>query len=496
MALSIFFQSPTVLLAAVFLALLVVPALYRLSPIHPLAHVPGPNLPRISSFWLVYHSWAGNEATVVHKLHQKYGRIVCTGPNSVDIADGEALHAIYTEKGGFRKPGFYANFSVDGHQTIFTQTDPNERLPRAKAVLPAFSAASLRRGRHLVEQCAKDWVDVMKLESQSGKPVDVLRLSNSFAADSVGLYLLGQRFGALESRRAAAIERGSRPTDLEGGRARGDGLVEFFDAIGRYWYLPPWAFNKLEWLRWKLFPNEAMLANLDIMDAFVNRVVDAAISDKQGLAWTYQGRLLQAGFSESETRAQTKDALFAGIDTTGMNLAVIVFNLAKHPDTYTRLRQEILDAKAGDDDFQSLPYLRAVVQESFRVGKVNPTRFPRVVPAGGWCFKDTFFPAGVEISCAPFDLHNDESVFERPDEFRPERWLNANKDMHRDVIPFGVGARRCIAMYLASMELYCAIQKLAEDDVLAGAKCCSDNIEIMEWFNSKFVGAKANLKWV
>ena len=51
--------------------------------------------------------------------------------------------------------------------------------------------------------------------------------------------------------------------------------------------------------------------------------VDAAMAEKLGLAYTFPGRLLQAGFSESIARAESKDALFAGIDTTEYKLVVI-----------------------------------------------------------------------------------------------------------------------------------------------------------------------------
>jgi hypothetical protein len=45
------------------------------------------------------------------------------------------------------------------------------------------------------------------------------------------------------------------------------------------------------------------------------------------------------------------------------------------------------------------------------------------------------------------------------------------------------------------MELYCAVQRLVEQDVLKGAKCCSDRIEILEWFNSRVTDERIELVW-
>src|SRR5438105_2272604 len=65
----------------------------------PLSHVPGPSLWAASSSFLNYSTWIGTECTTVHQLHLRYGAVVRTGPDSVDIADGDALAPIYVDKG-------------------------------------------------------------------------------------------------------------------------------------------------------------------------------------------------------------------------------------------------------------------------------------------------------------------------------------------------------------------------------------------------------------
>lgn len=125
----------------------------------------------------------------------------------------------------------------------------------------------------------------------------------------------------------------------------------------------------------------------------------------------------------------------------------------------------------------------------------NPSRLPRVVPAGGWTFGGTYLPAGTEVSYTPYELHYNGEVFEDSADFRPERWLDANNQMEKDSIPFGIGPRQCIARNFAIMELFCTVQRLAEESVLDGARCCKEKIEILEWFNSKVVGERIDLIW-
>jgi cytochrome P450 family 12 len=71
------------------------------------------------------------------------------------------------------------------------------------------------------------------------------------------------------------------------------------------------------------------------------------------------------------------DMIGAGVDTTSAALSFTLYNLAKHPDKQEILRQEILKILPTKDsvlDVKSLdnvPYLRAVIKESFRIYPVT-----------------------------------------------------------------------------------------------------------------------------
>jgi cytochrome P450 len=468
---------PVSTLALLPLLLLVFRSLHRIY-LSQLSYIPGPSLWATTSSFLNYHAWKGTECRTVHTLHLRYGSIVRTGPNSVDISDGDALGPIYVEKGGFRKTPFYANFDIDGYKSIFSEVDPASRTQRAKAVLPLFSTGNLRSRSDVIYRCVDTMVVRMKEESRSGKPVNVLNLTRSLATDATSAYLFDESYEGLEEKDK---------------QLSASGMVDSFVAVGRFWYLPSWTFQALEWLGQKIWEEPEVAGSMERVDRFVKRVVEKATAEKT--SGTYPARLLEDGISESETRAQCKDLIFAGTDSTGMNLATICFMLAKHPECYQKLRKEVLAAKPTEAELQSLPYLQGVVREGLRLSMANPSRLPRLVPAGGWTFKGTYLPYGTAVSCTPYELHLNPSVFEDPLEFKPERWQNATEKMIRDLIPFGLGARQCIARNLATMELYCAVQRLIEEDVLRGARCCEDGIEILEWFNSKVVGEKIELQW-
>ncbi|KAH8653520.1 cytochrome P450 oxidoreductase [Xylariales sp. PMI_506] len=490
---------PQALITAVIapILLLAVRYLYRISPWHPLYAVPGPLLARATSLWLIYHAWIGDESTAVHELHEKYGAVVCTGPDSVDIADGEALQRIYVERGGFLKPEFYQNFDIDGHHSLFSATDPSHRAPRAKPVSPVFSTANLRGGATTIAGAVDGFVRRLEREVEKAREgsnrVEVLQVCRGLALDAISSYLFGIKYGGCEediNQQQSSDSKGS-----ERGGMTASQMVDSFVAVGKSWYLPCWAFQLHERITGLIWSDEKVDASMNMVREYVARVVDQAAQDDKGD--TYPARLLRAGFSEDEVRAQCIDVVFAGTDSTAMNLATICFMLAKTPSAYQALRREILETQPSDDQLQQLPYLRGVVREGLRMSMANPTRLPRVVPQGGYQFKEHFLPAGTVVSCTPYELHFNPDVYEEPHSFKPERWLAENKpteEMNRDWIPFGLGSRQCIARNLATVELFKAVSEIAANDSLAGLQSVGDRIEIVEWFNSHVHSGKIELQ--
>jgi hypothetical protein len=135
---------PTITSILIPIVLLSARSLYRVL-FHPLSHIPGPLLPKLTSLWLHYHAYIGDEASAIRRLHVTYGVLVRVSPNEVDISDADAIQPIYVSKGGFPKADCYANFDIDGHKTIFSTTDHEYRAVRAKAVMPLFSTKAQRK---------------------------------------------------------------------------------------------------------------------------------------------------------------------------------------------------------------------------------------------------------------------------------------------------------------------------------------------------------------
>jgi cytochrome P450 len=102
-----------------------------------------------------------------------------------------------------------------------------------------------------------------------------------------------------------------------------------------------------------------------------------------------------------------------------------------------------------------LPYTEAVLLEIQRRGNVVPTALLHTVNATTH-LENYVLPKGTHIIPNLTVVLMDPAVFPNPDKFIPERFLNENGSFvpHPNVVPFGVGKRRCLGETLAKAELF------------------------------------------
>ncbi|KAH0150306.1 cytochrome P450 oxidoreductase, partial [Aureobasidium melanogenum] len=154
--------------------------------------------------------------------------------------------------------------------------------------------------------------------------VDVLVLTRGLAMDAVSSYLLRKSYGALEEDMEQVP---ATSTDVKSNLSAG-AFVDTFVGVGRFFYLPKWIFVMVELLSGKLYGTQKTKDSMSKVDQFVTDVVEEAHAGDG----SFPGCMLQAGLTPEEVAAQCKDLLFAGTDTSGMNLATLCWQLARNPD--------------------------------------------------------------------------------------------------------------------------------------------------------------------
>lgn len=186
--------------------------------------------------------------------------------------------------------------------------------------------------------------------------------------------------------------------------------------------------------------------------------------------------------SEKGTLRLTDEGLTiigAGTVTTAHTLAVIFFHLLSDPAILSKLQKELASASQEKttvhwDDLTNLSYLSAIISEGLRLSFGVSHRLQRISPDVPLQYKDWTIPAGVPVSMTQMFIMQDTTIFPRPEEFIPERWLEAENrgDGFKDtrfpeprlakkfLVPFSRGSRACLGMNLAYAEIFLTIGTL------------------------------------
>ncbi len=200
--------------------------------------------------------------------------------------------------------------------------------------------------------------------------------------------------------------------------------------------------------------------------------------------------------TDQELRDELVTLLLAGHETTATSVAWAIERLVRHPDKLARLVAEIdalspmhpdgspmhpdgspmhPDGRAltGTSGQASRPssqgaggdeYMQAVISETLRVRPVVPLvvrvlQTPLQVGARE-------LPAGTRVVPSIYLTNRNPSVYDSPEEFRPERFLE--RAGGRDInpyswIPFGGGIRRCIGASFATLEMKLMLQTMLSE---------------------------------
>lgn len=180
--------------------------------------------------------------------------------------------------------------------------------------------------------------------------------------------------------------------------------------------------------------------------------------------------LLESTLPESEKSTdrvaqEAQTLVAAGSATTSFFLKSAMYFVLADPKILWKLRVELdkaiptLSETPPSHSLQQLPFLTAVVKETSRLVPGAFCRLGRIAPDEDLRCGSYNFPAGTIISMTSWLMHNDPSIFQDPESFQPQRWLD-NPKLEKYLVPFSKGSRACLGINLAYAEIYCTLAVL------------------------------------
>jgi len=153
-----------------------------------------------------------------------------------------------------------------------------------------------------------------------------------------------------------------------------------------------------------------------------------------------------------------QDIFMAGTDTSSITMEWALAELLRNPNVMEKAREEI-DSVTGnssrlieESDVVNLPYMRAIVKETLRLHPTSPMIGRESSENINVCGFDIREKTWLLVNL--WSMGRDPKVWEKPLEFRPERFMGEEKQFdvrgqNFQLMPFGTGRRACPGASLA-----------------------------------------------
>lgn len=241
--------------------------------------------------------------------------------------------------------------------------------------------------------------------------------------------------------------------------------VDAWDDLDRIWapllktiqHISPGA-----WIFWRRIPSPGYRRQLAALDEYLHGIIRRrrAAERRSDLLQ----HLIDAGLDDRLIRDQMLTMLIAGHDTSTALLAWTFYLLGTHPQLQGELVQAIDEAiganPPGATPAWQPPLLDQVIKESLRL--YPPIHIGNRMVDQDMQFDGQRVAAGERLFYSIYLTHRDPGVWEKPDEFHPDRFASGRKTPPFAYVPFGGGPRSCIGAAFGQVEARIVLARLLQ----------------------------------
>lgn len=370
------------------------------------------------------------------ELHALYGPLVRVGPNHVSVACGTEIQKLYGISTKFHKSDFYSMFDIrtptgQVASTTFSVRDEAVHKAKKRPVANAFSMSTLRELEPMNDACSEIFME--KLAGFVGKDMDLGTWLHWYAFDVISSITFSNRLGFMEQEK-----------DVDNIIEAIEGRLVYNSIVGQAPWLHKFLFGNpvVAWLA-NCIPAVAIMNSSKFIVSFAAKQlqryqqkdfnINIELADMLDRFKRFKDG--EQVMSDSELLTHAISNIFAGSDTTAASLRAIFYYLCRTPSAHENLLAEIDEAdqveRLSDPvtfaEAKELSYLQAVIKEALRMHPAVGLLLERVVPYGGAEVGGAWLAGGTVVGINPWVAARDKEVYgEDTDNFRPERWLEAD----------------------------------------------------------------------
>ena len=398
------------------------------------------------------------------ELEKQYGKVfrLYLGSKLVVVASGASAikEVLVTKSADFAgRPSLYTSeiFS-EGKAIGFVDYSSEWRLHRKVA------ASAIKTYNKVKEFGIHDEFDLLlkRVRSRNGQPHDITKEIRLAVMNVICSLVFGSRYELDDPEFTKFIEINDTIVNM----VSAGSVVDVF----------PW----LRFIPFKSIQNlkEKCAERNEIIRRIYRQHVDAwRVDNPQDLTDALLKTKKQAEDEDSSTKGfltdqhlimTMSDVFIAGMETTATTLCWALMYLIHKPDVQQRLHQE-LDQVIGPgrlpelDDKKNLPYLEATITETLRLSSIAALSVPHKTTVDT-TLQGYSIPKGTTVLTNLWSLHHDPEIWDEPDAFRPQRFLDEEGNFVPPkadrFLPFSAGRRVCLGESLARIELFLVLARL------------------------------------
>nr|CAB3457166.1 unnamed protein product [Digitaria exilis] len=406
----------------------------------------------------------------IHELSKRYGPLMQLRFGSLPVVVGSSAEMarffLKTKDATFsNRPRFaiakYASY--DASDILWSQYGPYLRHVRKVCATELFSAKRLESFEYIRHEEVHGMLRDLREASSAG---GVVRLRDYVRMTTLGVIsrmVLGKKYIVQEEE--VAME-GASPSKAVATPAEFREMVdEFFllNGVMNIGDFIPW----LDWLDLQGYIRR-MKRTSQKLDRFLDHVLDEHNQRRQHEGDSFVARdlvdvmlqladdpNLEVQLSRDNVKAITQDIVIGGSDTSAMTIEWAISELIKNPKLLAKATKE-LDRVVGNGrivterDLPTLPYIEAILKETLRLHPVAPLLAPHLAREDA-CVDGYDIPAGTIALINVWSIARDPTLWDAPEEFRPERFIGTKIDVKGqdfELLPFGSGRRMCAGISL------------------------------------------------
>jgi cytochrome P450 family 135 len=404
---------------------------------------PGPRAPRL----VQSRRWSREPLPFLEQCRERYGntftlrlRHLGTWVLLAEPEDVKRVFSADTDDLGVGVPNLALRPVLGAHSVMLSE-EP-EHMARRKLMLPRFHGERMREDAEAMTELARREVRSWPVD----EPFRLWPRMQALTQEVVMRAVFGDDEGRLDRLRMLLTNLTEAVND--------EGRLRKLALFG-----PGWLERSRGWRQAMGPVEEAVLAEAR------RRRAEGEDGRKDAVSILVEARNEDGSpLSEKELRDELLTLLTDG--PTSSSLAWVFERLLRHPEKLARLQEEVL---AGEGE----AYLDAVIKETLRLRppvSVVVRRLLRPATLGGY-----ELPGGTLVAPCVYLVHNSAEIYDDPESFVPERFLERRAAVPT-WIPFGGGARRCLAASYAEQEMKRVVRTVLEEVELTPVESRSERV--------------------